>query len=857
MGSDKRQFLGQYSFSSLRGRYLIAAAILTLVVLATTWVVHFLVNSAQQASARDIEARNESLQYSRLIKNSVWEANAALQSYLLSPRSNARHTVHTNLQAAIKQIEQLLKSEWMKQSGQESSMQALLSDLVRLNKQSGSLMDTRTDADEMYPAMKIARDSMLRIATEFQTAATLGRDEARNKDDNWFYPEVSTEFTDTMNNWMRMLSSYRMYLVTRFGNLSEDTLSSQAGDIDLIFESIRMHIDKLAGYKKKGMLGFQGESSLEQMNKLANEWHREFKRVVAINQTDRWRTDIVLMKQVIHPLFRDVWNRLISLDIRIEKNSVDNVLTLGNVAKSTINTLWLLALFAMVFIIAGYIYFDRTVLSPIAMVARALKNEASGEASVSLPTVTTDETQTLVSAFADMRKQVHYRQVQLEYQATHDELTGLPNRNFMHNLLQNAIIKAEDEGKPLALLIMDLDRFKEINDTLGHQTGDSILKLISVRLVETLGTADKIARLGGDEYAILLMDHSENAAVNVAKDILKSLTKSVEIDGINHYVGGSIGIAMFPEHGRDASTIIRRADVAMYVAKRMNKEYAIYDYTLDKHSIDRLALVNDLKDAIANDELELYYQPKINVTSETLSGVEALLRWQHPEQGFVPPDEIVNLAENTGLIRPLTHWVLKKAFHQCSRWHQQGHSFNVAVNLSVWNLMDPELVVSVRNNLIESGLPACAVILEITESAMMSDPEHALHVLSTLNDMGTKLAIDDFGTGYSSLAYIKRLPVNELKIDKSFVMEMTKDENDSAIVRSTIDLAHNLGLKIVAEGVETRDAWNQLAAMGCDTAQGYYISRPQSVPDFEGWLNDSDWCEKPRRSTTSSKIHKI
>lgn len=857
MGSDKHQFLGQYSFSSLRGRYLIAAAILTLVVLVTTWVVHFLVNNAQQSSATDIEARNQSLQYSRLIKNSVWEANAALQSYLLSPESVARHTVHTNLQAAIKQIEQLLKSEWMKQSGQESSMQALLSDLVRLNKQSGSLMDTRTNPDEMYPAMKIARGGMLIANADFRSAATLGIDEVRNKTDRWYNPEVSAEFSDTLSTWLSMMSSYRMYLVNRNGNFSENSLNTQVADIELIHNKVIQHLNNLDEYAKKGRLGFQGEISIEQMRKLARSWYSDVQKVITINKTESWRTDLVLMKQVVHPLFRDVWDRLISLDIRIEKNSIDNVMTLGNVAESTINTLWLLALLAMAFIIAGYIYFDRTVLGPIAMVAKALKNEASGEASISLPKVTTEETQALVSAFADMRKQVHYRQVQLEYQATHDELTGLPNRNFMHNLLQNAIIRAEDEGKPLALLIMDLDRFKDINDTLGHQTGDSILKLISVRLVETLGTADKIARLGGDEYAVLLMDHSENAAVSVARDILKSLTNSVEIDGINHYVGGSIGISMFPEHGRDASTLIRRADVAMYVAKRMNKDFAIYDYTLDKHSVDRLALVNDLKDAIANDELELYYQPKIDVAKETLSGVEALLRWQHPEQGFVPPDEIVTLAENTGLIRPLTHWVLKKAFHQCSRWHQQGHSFSVAVNLSVWNLMDPELVISVRNNLIESGLPACAVTLEITEGAMMSDPEHALRTLNLLNDMGTKLSIDDFGTGYSSLAYIKRLPVDELKIDKSFVMEMTKDENDTAIVRSTIDLAHNLGLKIVAEGVETRDAWNQLAAMGCNTAQGYYISRPQSVPDFDTWLNDSDWCDKPKRPITSSKIHKI
>jgi diguanylate cyclase (GGDEF)-like protein len=383
---------------------------------------------------------------------------------------------------------------------------------------------------------------------------------------------------------------------------------------------------------------------------------------------------------------------------------------------------------------------------------------------------------------------------------------------------------------------MDLNGFKEINDTLGHHTGDQLLKLVGKRLQSRLREVDTVARLGGDEFAILLPTADMENAFVVAKKILTAMQEVFAIDGKHHlYVEGSIGIALYPEHGEDPQTLTQKADVAMYVAKRKKLGAVVYEASLDENSVGRLALISDLRNALKEDKLELYFQPQVDVNTHHIIGCEALLRWNHPEHGFVPPDQIIPIAEQTGLIKSLTNWVLHKALQQCKNWLDEGFDYHVSVNLSVHNLYDKEIIHQVKNCLNNFDIRPEHLILEITESAMMADPERAIEILTELDRMGTKISIDDFGTGFSSLAYLKQLPVDELKVDRSFVMDMNNDENDAVIVRSTIDLAHNLGLKVVAEGVEDNDALNLLNILGCDLAQGYYISRPLPASDFDNW----------------------
>ncbi len=429
----------------------------------------------------------------------------------------------------------------------------------------------------------------------------------------------------------------------------------------------------------------------------------------------------------------------------------------------------------------------------------------------------------------------------LETTATTDPLTGLPNRLLLHNRLGQAL----RSHVGLALLLMDLDRFKEVNDTLGHQVGDVLLQHVATRLRGALRDTDTVARLGGDEFAVLLPATDAAGALQVARALLAALEAPIEIEGHHLGVEGSVGVALALAGGGDppAATLLRQADVAMYEAKRRRSGYAFYDPAADEHDPERLALMGALRQALAEDTLQLYYQPQVDLVSGRVSGVEALLRWPHPERGFIPPDQFIPLAEQTGLIAPLTTWVLATALRQTQAWQTAGLDLDVSVNLSARTLHDPTLLALVTDLLDRYTVAPAQLTLEITESALMVDPAHALVTLTRLTELGVRIAIDDFGKGYSSLDYLKRLPVDEVKIDKSFVLGLgdTADVTDAAIVRAVVAIAHALDLRVVAEGVETPAAWERLRALGCTLAQGYYLTRPLPAPELEQWLKDAPW----------------
>lgn len=429
--------------------------------------------------------------------------------------------------------------------------------------------------------------------------------------------------------------------------------------------------------------------------------------------------------------------------------------------------------------------------------------------------------------------------------AHYDVLTGLPNRNMIANRLRDAIEINRSTGSLLAFFLIDLNRFKEINDTLGHPHGDLILKEIGARLQEILPEPNMAARLGGDEFAILLPKLADIKDIDrVIQKIIKTLTTPFLIDGFDGLpimVEASIGVALYPEHGTNPNALMQRADVAMYAAKQSGRGYAIYVPDLDKHSPEKLMLLTELRRAMDQNELTLYYQPKIAMVTKKVIGLEGLIRWKHPSRGMIPPDAFILSAEQTGLIGPLTLFVIEAAARQCKAWQKEGVAIPIAVNLSARNLMDARLPEQVSEILARYDLSPSSLQFEITESAIMADPHRAAELLARLHKMGHQFSIDDFGTGYSSLGYLKRLPVDEIKIDQSFVTDMVLDEHDETIVRSIIDLSHNLVVRVVAEGVENKETWDHLSALGCDVAQGYYISRPIPANELTRWLSESPW----------------
>ena len=429
----------------------------------------------------------------------------------------------------------------------------------------------------------------------------------------------------------------------------------------------------------------------------------------------------------------------------------------------------------------------------------------------------------------------------LRHQALHDSLTGLPNRALMRDRLATALAAARRTGQPVALLVLDLDQFKEINDTLGHPTGDRLLQQVSARLGNVLRHCDTVARLGGDEFAVLLtVDASRAGAENVAVRIGEALAEPFELDGMAVQTAASIGIVLSPEHGVEAGLLVQRADIAMYNAKRNGRGYAFYAAEDDRSSLRRLSLVGELRQAIEREELVLHFQPQVDVVSEDVVAVEALVRWQHPEHGMLPPGEFIALAEVSGIIQPLTRWVMRAAVQQAAVFARQGTPLVVAVNVSARNLYEPDLVSGIATDLRECGVAPNLLMLELTESELVDDPSQVMAVLTQLSEMGVRVAIDDFGTGWSSLSNLTSLPIHQVKIDRSFVSRMLAGGDDGVIVRSIIDLGHNLGLEVVAEGVEDRDTFDALRCLGCDQAQGYLVSRPMPPDELTPWLRSRE-----------------
>jgi diguanylate cyclase (GGDEF)-like protein len=505
-------------------------------------------------------------------------------------------------------------------------------------------------------------------------------------------------------------------------------------------------------------------------------------------------------------------------------------------------TLLLITLAGVLVSIVGSMFTARSVTRPIAALTQFSRRIGQGNYAEPIDVKHHDEMGELANAFNQMQHGIAERERRITELAYMDRLTGLPNRALFNDRLQQAIGVALRAEHPLSVMMMDLDRFKYVNDTLGHPIGDLLLCEVAKRLRSALQRdTDTVARLGGDEFAVLLPTGDIDAAKLIANRMLKALEEPITIEGQLVDVGASIGIVTCPLNGADMNVLLRRADIAMYVAKRANAGYALYDERHDQNSAERLSLMSELRQAVEHDQLTLYYQPKVDLNTHKVKYVEALVRWDHPTRGFISPDQFIPFAEQTGYIKSISRWVADKAIQQCSLWHAQGIELAVSVNVSARELIQSSLPDTFSALLRKYRVAPEWIWIEITESAIMDDPNHAIETLDRLHALGIRLSIDDFGTGYSSLSYLKRMPVDELKIDKSFVMGMFDHKDDETIVRSTIDLGHNMGLKVVAEGVESEAMLLRLKDLRCDLAQGFHLSRPLPPAKLEAWLQE--WQE--------------
>ncbi|MQA18642.1 putative bifunctional diguanylate cyclase/phosphodiesterase [Rugamonas rivuli] len=503
---------------------------------------------------------------------------------------------------------------------------------------------------------------------------------------------------------------------------------------------------------------------------------------------------------------------------------------------------WLIGLtLGGIFLSALAIVFTaKRIAQPISELADTAKRLEQGDYKGQIDTSREDEIGALAHAFDAMREGIAKREQEIRRLAYWDTLTNLPNRAQFVLLLDDALAEAAKREESVFVLMMDLDRFKHVNDVMGHSFGDALLRQVAGRLQLLLAnrrqSSAQVARLGGDEFAVLLPDSDLDSAQRMAAEILQALETPLSLEDQMVDIGAGLGIAGYPEHGNHGEALLSMAEVAMYAAKQRNDGAVVYDAAMDKSSEKSLSLLTELRNAIERNEFRLHVQPKIMLDTGKVVGMESLVRWVHPERGNVFPDEFIPFAEQTGFIRVLTRWVMEKSAELCHELAAKGYPLKVSVNLSTRDLLDQDLPAKFAETLARHKLAPSSFCLEITESAIMDDPVRAQNTLERLSAMGVDLSIDDFGTGYSSLAYLKRLPVNELKIDKSFVLNMENDVGDTKIVRSTIDLGHNMGLRVVAEGIESEAVWRLLAELGCDQGQGYFMSRPIPGDQLIAWL---------------------
>jgi diguanylate cyclase (GGDEF)-like protein len=837
------QFTKPAKLPRLTARYkrlaTIAGIAVVLIAVISTWYVA----GIKQGSAESLQHLRNIKKLSAQIRHLVVDTELKLSNLLLSSSIEDDALPVYALDQAImrsRELQQLTAGR----DDFDQQLSALTTPLQSYRELLVDLLERRKDLNWLYPALPYINGSMLDANQQFETANLLAINELKEEADNPYAQKDFQYFYETNDLWRRIILNFRAMLI-RFSGLQNVPLGASAEEqnILLLFEELEARMKAIDALREKGSLSFQGEEALIEMRAGSAAWKQGFEQMRQMRLSIYWRADTEYLNTRIKPVQESILAKLGRLDTLAENLSHQELAVIEKVLDRLIVQFWIIAIFIILGVIMGYSYMQKLILRPVARVAEALWAESHGTTPANLSTAGTMEMKQLIESFSAMRKQVAERQQALEYQALHDSLTALPNRVLLNDRLEQQINQAARENSTLALLIMDLNGFKEINDTLGHQVGDRVLVCVAERIQEQIRTVDTVARMGGDEFAVLLADVDNNETIALVERIVKSLENYLEIGGHKLHISASIGITQFPEHGQNAKILVQRADVAMYMAKRSHTPYMFYDREQDTHNIGWLTLPAELEVALKQDQLQLYYQPKVETVSGQLKGVEALLRWQHPRHGWVNPEDIVALAESSALIVELTAWVIDQALADCVRWRERGVQLNMAVNLSPQNLHDPGFVDQVRESLSRHALDGDVLTLEITENAFISDPAQAVTTIHQLKSMGIRIAIDDYGTGFSSLSYLRQLAVNELKIDKVFVMNLHQNDDDVTIVRSTIHMAQSLGLQVVAEGVETVMSLELLRELDCDFLQGYLISEPLSDTRFLAWLDDWEGYE--------------
>ena len=824
---------------SLRRRYILLTVIMGLFAIAIVSISYQKLISTKTSISISYDATLNDQKKLVNVRNTLFAISKDINIFLLDPlNENLTKKIEDNTAYAQLNLTNLKASEHQYQENVTDMVSAVNSDFIKLKDSVNYLVEYRLDINKQYPGLAISANKMENQQDIIKSGFEILINEIEQGDIELQNPDLYPKLLKAYAVWIKAISQSRIYMANRLASFSIEILDEQAQTLKDFHDVFTKNVNELKElYANED--SFESAEIINTMQKISESWYTNFVDLRKISESDQWRSDTLIIKTKVSPLITQITNK-----INIIEDAINNEKQLIDVQYKESDQTFNMLIFGIIglflfFIFSILVSMEWMIFTPIEKITQALKSRAFR---IELPNIQSSKTQEvgdLIDAFIEMNQEVTHRQNALEHQAMHDHLTGLPNRFLLNQRIEYQLLNAERQKCSFVLFLMDLDFFKEINDTLGHAAGDRLLIEVSKRIQNITRKSDTLARLGGDEFSILLPDTNKESASKVTHAIIDAINTPIMIDNQKVNIGISIGIVSYPEDGKDIETLLQYADMAMYNAKRTRAGFSFYDPSINIYSKTRLNFIYDVAEALENDEFEMYFQPKVSSDNQTLCGAEGLLRWNHKEHGFVSPEKVIEAAERTGIIHKLSICMLEKAITECRKWHEAGHSIGISVNLSVRDLSNKDLTDKVKELMDNNKLEYQFLTLEITESVMMENLALSLEVLNKLHDLGVSLSIDDFGTGFSSLAYLKRLPVNELKIDKSFIMEINEDANDKKIVSSTINLGHNLGLKVVAEGIETQKVMSLLQGMGCDQMQGYFIGKPMPKELFWKFLEES------------------
>lgn len=820
--------------NSLRNRYVFAAAVMSLFLAAAALAGWYYVDRAGQDKISNIQQRSEASGAVTDINHQIRALEAQLQRFLIQPINANLIAVQRSFELMEGAIERLKTSQWVAQRDTlHETTVALRNDSDHLKHTVEGLMEQRLDESSWFPALDLMQERMLPA----NLAGTSSLEQAINETSpegigNAAYdPSLHAALLEVRHVWLRLISEFRLYVANRFGIFTRDIEVGMASRRENIAAYAQHLEDLLKELEEVTVDSIVVSSALQQLNAAFSNWMSAYGQVAQVLRSDRWRQDIVRLEREVDPAIADLWQRLSTLELELGIASARDVTALTQIARQLSLFVIALAAGAILFTVMGFLVFHRTLLKPIAQVTQALKWEAKGRAAQALlPAASTTEVLHLTDAFDEMREQVRRREANLEHLAHHDPLTELPNRVLFRDRLDQAMERMQRTEDMVGVLFLDLDRFKQINDSLGHLAGDQLLKMVTKRLLGCVRAGDTVARLGGDEFAIMVEDAAtEEQIVRVAEKILSALREPFVIDQQTLHVTGSLGLAICPISDSDTDALIRDADIAMYHAKDDGRnQYRIYSADMKAYISARLALEIELRRAADLGQFEVYYQPILDLDSGTVTSLEALLRWNHPQRGVVSAGEIIDLLDESGMIVPVTRWALKQICQQQKLCVTEGYDLGFNINLSGRLLKDQGMIEQLTRAVECSAMQPHNLVVEITEDTLAQDFRASHEALSRLSRTGIRIALDDFGTRQSSLNHLRGNPIDIVKIDRDFVRDIPGDDQDSRLVSAIVAMAHQLGMRVVAEGVETVEQLEFLRAHGADAVQGYLYS--QAVP---------------------------